>query len=66
MEEFSNNSEESLRMNAPNIQRVTGLVCGCLQGPSSNLRRRFIIVYLAVSLSTSGNKLEPVLQMLEL
>jgi hypothetical protein len=50
-------------MNAANIKRVTGLVRGILQGPSSDLGRRFIIVYLPVSLSTSGNKLEHVPQL---
>jgi hypothetical protein len=63
MEEFSSNSEESSQMNAADIQCATGLVCGFVQGPSSNLGRRFIIVYLAVSLSTSGNKVKLVLRM---
>jgi hypothetical protein len=42
---------------------VTGLVHVSLVGPSSNLGRRYISV--AVCLSTSGNKLELVRQMLE-
>jgi hypothetical protein len=45
-------------MNAANIQCVNGLVRGFLHGPISNLGRRYIVVYLAVRLSTSGNKLE--------
>jgi hypothetical protein len=39
---------------------------GCLEGPNSNLGRRYIIVRLAVCSSTSGNKLELVLVMWEL
>jgi hypothetical protein len=40
------------------ISVVTVLVRGSLEGPSSNLGSRYIIVLLAVSLSTSGNKVE--------
>jgi hypothetical protein len=53
----------NLQMNDPNIQCVTRLVRGFLQGLSSNLGCCFVIVYLAVSLSTSGNKMDLVSQM---
>jgi hypothetical protein len=47
------------------ITSVTGVVRGSVEVPSSNLGRRYIIVCLAVCLSTSGNKLELVHQMCE-
>jgi hypothetical protein len=44
---------------------VTGLVRGSLDGPGSNLGRRYIKARLAVCLSSSGDKLELVRQMWE-
>jgi hypothetical protein len=37
---------------------VTGLMRGSLEGPISNLGRRYVIVRLELCLSTSGNMLE--------